>query len=63
MCQEGDYNFGASFEKKLAAVGLTTDEINKIKIWSSDYPKEYPVCGNRVIDDSREVIQVDCADD
>jgi len=45
MCDDGDYNFGASFEKKMADAGLSADEIAKIKIWSSDYPKEFPICG------------------
>lgn len=63
MCQDNDYNFGASFAKKLSDAGMSESDINKIKIWSSDFPKEYPICGNRVIPDEREVIQFDCADD
>lgn len=47
----------------MSAAGLSDSDIKKIKIWSSDYPKEYPICGNRVIPDEREVIQMDCADD
>jgi len=63
MCKEGDYNFGVSFEKKLSAAGMSDSDVQKIKLWSSDYPKEYPICGQRLIPDHREVIQVDCADD
>jgi len=42
---------------------MSADDIKKIKIWSSDFPKEYPICGHRVIPDEREVVQYDCADD
>lgn len=47
----------------MEAVGLTEDEIYRIKIWSSDYPKEFPICGYWVIPSEREVAENDCADD
>ena len=25
--------------------GLSDGDIDKIKIWSPDYPKEFPICG------------------
>jgi alpha-amylase len=56
MCADNDYSFGSNFEKLLAAAGLSNSDIQKIKIWSSDFPKEYPVCGNKVIPDTKEVI-------
>jgi alpha-amylase len=45
MCNDGPYNFGTSFHKKMTAAGLSESDIGKIKIWSSDYPKEMPICG------------------
>jgi alpha-amylase len=45
MCSDNDYSFGVPFVTKMKAVGLSDSDIEKIKIWSSDYPKEYPVCG------------------
>ena len=33
MCNDGDYNFAASFAKKMKAGGLSDSDINKIKIW------------------------------
>ena len=45
MCQENDYNFGPTFAKKMAEAGLSQDDIAKVKIWESDYPKEFPLCG------------------
>lgn len=46
MCNDGVYNFGKSFADKMAAVGLSGNDINKIKIWESAYPKEFPDCGS-----------------
>jgi len=41
MCNGGsDYNYGSGLVNKLAKAGFTKDEINKIKIWNSGYPKE-----------------------
>lgn len=43
--------------------GLSDSDINKVKIWSSDYPKEMPICGYWIIDASRFAIENDCHDD
>ena len=45
MCGGGDYSFGKPFVNKMKAVGLSDSDILKIKIWGSDYPKEFPICG------------------
>ena len=45
FCNEGDYNYGASFEKKMKAAGLSDKNVDKFKIWGSDYQKEHPICG------------------
>jgi alpha-amylase len=42
MCQDNDYNYGSSFANKMRAAGLSDSDINKVKIWESDYPKEFP---------------------
>ncbi|KAJ3252598.1 hypothetical protein HK103_001397 [Boothiomyces macroporosus] len=52
-------NFYAGFDNSLSANGFTADEISKIKIWSSDYPKEMPICGSWILPPSRFVIQND----
>lgn len=46
MCNEGIYNFGVSFEGYMRDAGLSEDDIYKVKIWESAYPKEFPECGS-----------------
>jgi alpha-amylase len=43
----------------MGKAGLTSSEISKIKIWSSDFPKEHPVCGKWILPSERFVIQYD----
>lgn len=62
MCDDNDYNYGKSFENFMKAAGLSDSDIYKIKIWQSDYPKEFPICGY-VIAPERYVIENDCHDD
>jgi alpha-amylase len=63
MCNGGDYNYGKSFEDKMKAAGLSDSDIFKVKIWSSEYPKEFPICGEWVIPSGRFAVENDCADD
>jgi len=56
MCNPGDYNYGKSFEDKMKAAGLSDSDVAKVKIWSSDYPKEMPICGSWVIPAQREAV-------
>lgn len=63
MCNEGEYDFGKSFENYMSKAGLSQNDISKIKIWSSDYPKEFPICGYYVIPAERMAIQNECHDD
>lgn len=63
FCQDGDYNYGKSFENKMKAAGLSDADVNKIKIWGSDYPKEFPICGYWAISAARTAIGLDCHDD
>ena len=63
MCGGGDYSFGKPFVNKMKAAGLSDSDILKIKIWGSDYPKEFPICGWWEIDPIRHAIGLDCHDD
>ena len=63
MCGGGDYSFGKPFVNKMKAAGLSDNDILKIKIWGSDYPKEFPICGYWEIDPIRHAIGLDCHDD
>jgi len=45
MCADNKYNYGRYFEQSMRAAGLSELDIYKVKIWSSDYPKEFPICG------------------
>lgn len=63
MCSDNDYSYGKNFEVKMTNAGLSSSDIAKIKIWSSDYPKEFPICGNWVIPSERLVAQNECHDD
>jgi alpha-amylase len=60
MCQDNWYNFGTSFENEMRSAGLSDSDIYKIKIWSSDYPKEHPICGWWTIPSERYAIENDC---
>jgi len=53
------YNFYQELDTKYAAAGLSSTDISKLKIWSSDYPKEFPICGSWILPASRFVIQND----
>ncbi|KAM5359334.1 hypothetical protein ACJA88_015160 [Fusarium oxysporum] len=55
----GEWSWYTNFDNVLSAAGLSSTDIAKIKIWSSDYPKEFPACGSWVIPASRFAIQND----
>ena len=57
-CEDNSYNYYKYFNQAMSKAGLSDDDIEKVKIWSSDYPKEHPVCGHWVLPPSRFVIQV-----
>ena len=63
MCGGGDYSYGTPFVNKMKAEGLSDNDIDKIKIWGSDYPKEFPICGYWEITPKRHAIGLDCHDD
>lgn len=62
-CQYNDYQYTQAFDDFMKEEGMTQDEINKVKIWSSDYPKEFPICGYWIIPSERYAVQNDCHDD
>mmetsp|Transcript_25638 Transcript_25638/g.22652 ORF Transcript_25638/g.22652 Transcript_25638/m.22652 type:complete len:220 (+) Transcript_25638:1383-2042(+) len=45
------------------AAGLNDNDVYKIKIWESAYPKEFPICGYWEIPSERYVAENDCSDD
>ena len=47
----------------MKAAGLSDSDVGKVKIWSSDYPKEFPICGWWAIPAERMAVENDCADD
>lgn len=63
FCQEGNYSYGQAFANKMKAAGLSDADVYKIKIWSSDYPKEFPICGYWETPAERLVAENDCHDD
>ncbi|KAF3219913.1 hypothetical protein TWF679_010369 [Orbilia oligospora] len=58
-CGGGEWSWYTNFNNKLSAVGFSQTDIDKTKIWSSDYPKQHPVCGSWIIPSTRFVIQND----
>ena len=63
MCGGGFYSYGKPFVEKMKNAGLSDNDVLKIKIWGSDYPKEFPICGWWEIDPIRHAIGLDCHDD
>lgn len=48
---------------RIDASGLSDKDVDKFKIWGSDYPKEHPICGYWAIKSERMVVGLDCHDD
>ncbi len=64
LCGGGFYSYGKPFSEKMKNAGLSDSDIYKIKIWGSDYPKEFPICGNwDQVSPQRHAIGLDCHDD
>jgi alpha-amylase len=64
MCNNSSsYNYGVPFEQLMKNAGLNDKDIYKIKIWESDYPKEFPICGYWPIQSERYAAGLDCHDD
>lgn len=61
--KDNSYSFSAYFDRVLEKNGLSAEDIAKIKLWESAYPKEFPICGYWVIPSTRFAIENDCHDD
>jgi len=62
MCNpDSGYNYGSYLEKKLVSAGWSDEDVKKIKIWNSGYPKESDK-GYCTISPERNAIQNDDAD-
>ncbi|RYG69973.1 hypothetical protein EON64_01395 [archaeon] len=62
MCNvNSGYNYGGYLESALYAVGWSAEDIQKVKIWNSGYPKE-PEKGYCTISPTRNAVQNDDAD-
>jgi alpha-amylase len=58
-CDCGPDSCYTNFNTILTNNGFTVDEISQIKIWSSDYQKEMPICRSWVIPANRFTAQND----
>ena len=58
FAEEGENSFAGGMSKTLKDLGFTDDDILKVKIWWSSYPKYYSV-DNGNVDPRRKVIQND----
>jgi alpha-amylase len=58
-CDYNDYNYYNYFNDAMRKNGLSNSDISKVKIWSSDFPKEHPICGSWILPTERFVIQYD----
>lgn len=58
-CDGGQWSWYTNLDAGLAANGFSAVDIAKVKVWSSDYPKEMPICGSWIIPASRFAIQND----
>ncbi|EAU89161.2 alpha amylase [Coprinopsis cinerea okayama7 len=58
-CGGGEYSWYTNFDNRLRANGFGNDDIQKVKIWSSDYPASMPICGHWILPPSRFAVQND----
>jgi alpha-amylase len=58
-CEYNSYNYYEYLNDALKRNGLSSTDVAKIKIWSADFPKEHPACGNWVLPSERFAIQYD----
>jgi alpha-amylase len=56
---DSGYNFYEGLDALYAENNISTTDIAKLKIWSSDYPNNFPACGSWILPASRFVIQND----
>ena len=58
FAEDGEYSYAGGMDKTLKQLGFTNDEILKVKLWWSSYPKNYTI-DNGTVDPRRKVIQND----
>lgn len=63
MCSDNPYSYGVNLVNLLKKEGMSDKDIEKIKLWGNDYPKEFPICSSWVIPAERNAIGLDCHDD
>lgn len=62
MCNvNSGYNYGGYLTSALLSAGMSQDDVDKVKIWNSGYPKE-PEKGDCTISKTRNAVQNDDAD-
>ena len=42
-CRDGPYNFYENLDREMRRSGMRQEDVDKVKMWSSDYPKEFPI--------------------
>ena len=58
FAEDGEYSYAGGMDKTLKSLGFTDDDLVKVKIWWSSYPKNYTI-DNGHVDPRRKVIQND----
>ena len=58
FAEDGENSYAGGMDKTLESLGFTEDEILKVKIWWSSYPKNYTI-DDGTVDSRRKVIQND----
>ncbi|TMW56820.1 hypothetical protein Poli38472_006830 [Pythium oligandrum] len=59
-CDEtNDYNYYKGMDNRIKAQNISETDLQKLKIWSSDYPASHPACGSWLLPAARFVIQND----
>ena len=58
FAEDGEYSYAGGMDKTLKSLGFTDDDILKVKLWWSSYPKYYTI-DNGKVDSRRKVIQND----
>ncbi|TFK22386.1 alpha amylase [Coprinopsis marcescibilis] len=58
-CDGGEWSWYTNLDNKLAAAGISSQDIQKVKVWSSDYPLYMPLCGRWILPPSRFAVQND----
>ena len=58
FAEDGEYSYAGGMDKTLKSLGFSDDDLIKVKLWWSSYPKNYTI-DNGHVDPRRKVIQND----